>query len=117
MLFKIDENLPSELTALLTAAGHDALSVYDQKLEGKPDDMVFKICQEETRAIVTLDIGFANVCEYPPELYSGTIVLRLKSQDKANVLNTFQKVLPMLDSELLFGKLWVVDESKVRIRG
>jgi len=64
--FKIDENLPAELVGMLTAAGHDALSVYDQKLEGEPDEVVSKICQEEKRAVVTLDVGFANVHEYPP---------------------------------------------------
>ncbi len=117
LLFKIDENLPAELVANLTAAGYDALSVYDQKLEGEPDDIISKVCQAEKRAVVTLDIGFSNVHEYPPEQYSGIIVLRVKSQDKTNVLNTFHKVLPLLESEPLIGKLWVVDENKVRIRG
>ncbi len=116
MLFKIDENLPLELAEMLVAAGHNALTVYDQKLEGEPDDVVSSVCQNEKRAIVTLDVGFANLHEYPPTDYSGIIVIRLKSQDKFNVLTTFYKVLPLLETEPLTGKLWIVDESKVRIR-
>lgn len=117
LLFKIDENLPSELAAMLIEAGHDTLSVYDQHLEGRPDDVVSQVCLEEKRAIVTLDIGFSNVQAYPPAQYAGIIVLRLRSQDKNNVLNTFHKALPLLESEPLIGKLWIVDERKVRIRG
>lgn len=114
--FKIDENLPIELVAMLTAAGHDALSVYDQKMEGEPDEVVSRVCQAESRAVVTLDIGFANVHSYPPGQYSGIVVLRVRSQDKANIISTFHKALPLFESEPLIGKLWVVDETKVRIR-
>jgi len=35
--FKIDENLPLEVTQVLRSGGHDASSVYDQKLAGCPD--------------------------------------------------------------------------------
>lgn len=38
MKFKIDQNLPIEAADVLTAAGHDALSVYQQSLGGAPDD-------------------------------------------------------------------------------
>ncbi len=117
LLFKIDENLPDELAAMLVEAGHDAVSVYDQHLEGEPDNVVSKVCREEKRAVVTLDVGFANVQNYPPAQYAGIIVLRVRSQDKINILNTFHKALPLLESEPLIGKLWILDENKVRIRG
>lgn len=116
-LFKIDENLPAELAAMLVEAGHDAVTVYDQNLEGEPDNVVSKVCQMEKRAVVTLDVGFSNVYEYPPDEYLGIIVLRSRNQDKISILNTFRKALPLLESEPLVGKLWIVDEKKVRIRG
>jgi hypothetical protein len=49
MFFKIDENLPSELASRLVETGHDALTVYDQKLEGKPDEIVSVVCKSEDR--------------------------------------------------------------------
>jgi len=116
MLFKIDENLPVELAEMLAAAGHDALTVYDQKLAGEPDELISGVCRDEKRAIVTLDGGFANIYEYRPAQFSGIIVLRLKNQDKFNVVTVFHKVLPLFETEPLSGKLWIVDESKVRIR-
>jgi len=55
MLFKIDENLHEEVAELLREYGHDAVSVYDQQLQGHPDDDVSAVCQRECRAIVTMD--------------------------------------------------------------
>jgi hypothetical protein len=37
MKFKTDENLPVEAAEDLRQAGHDALTVADQKLAGQPD--------------------------------------------------------------------------------
>jgi predicted nuclease of predicted toxin-antitoxin system len=33
MLFKIDENLPTDLAQLMVSSGHDAKTVYDQQLQ------------------------------------------------------------------------------------
>ena len=37
MKFKRDENLPGEGVQILRAAGHDAVTVLDQRMGGKPD--------------------------------------------------------------------------------
>lgn len=116
MLFKIDENLPAELADILRNLGHDAATVYEELLEGNPDQIISMVCLQEGRAIVTLDMGFSDVRVYPPALFQGIIVLRLRSQDKPHIIATFQKAIPFLQTEPLIGKLWIVDETKVRIR-
>ncbi|MBL7795736.1 MAG: DUF5615 family PIN-like protein [Saprospiraceae bacterium] len=116
MKFKIDENLPTELAEMLNDAGHDASTVYLQKLDGEPDNVISEVCQMEERAIVTLDIGFSNIQTYPPAEFSGIIVLRLVRQDKHHVVEVFERLIPMLLEEDLAGKLWIVDEYRVRIR-
>ena len=55
MKFKIDENLPVELADLLQQAGYDAVTVNQQKLSGEKDLILFDICQQEGRVLVTLD--------------------------------------------------------------
>ena len=57
MGLKIDQNLPAEAADLLQLAGHDATTVLRQGLRGAPDRQVLSICQEESRALVTLDIA------------------------------------------------------------
>ena len=70
--FKVDENLPAEATTLLHQAGYNALSVHDQDMVGSMDDKIADICQLEKRAIVTLDLDFADIRMYPPAGISTT---------------------------------------------
>ena len=117
MKFKVDENLPIEVAQLLHEAGHDVFSVHEQGLVGAKDHVLAEVCQSENRAMVTLDIHFADIRTYPPENYFGLIVLRLVRQDKPHVLEVMRRVLKLFSSETLEGKLWIVDEKRVRVRG
>ncbi len=116
MKFKVDENMPVEVAALLANAGHDAVTVPDQRLGGQPDIDVATVCRQENRAIVTLDLDFSDIRAYPPTDYGGIIVLRLARLDKNRILSAFQRLLPVLDQEPLTGKLWIVDDTTVRMR-
>ncbi|MBF0460929.1 MAG: DUF5615 family PIN-like protein [Magnetococcales bacterium] len=116
MKFKIDENLPSEVTLLLRGAGHDALSVLDQSLGGTDDGTVFDVCRAEQRILVTLDLDFANMYAYPPAMGYGIVVLRLPWQDKSTIMEAMQRVLPVLARESPERKLWIVEKERVRIR-
>lgn len=116
-LLKIDENLPPEAATLLRAAGHDATTVAGQELGGRPDRDVARRCQEEQRAVVTLDLDFSNIRSYPPEDYPGLIVLRVGSQAKNHVLAAIASIIPLLDREPLNRHLWIVEEDEVRVRG
>ena len=77
MKFKLDENLPVEVAESLGKAGLDAVPVVAQDLGGRSDRDVISVCRNEDRALITLDIGFADIRLYPPESYPGIIVLRL----------------------------------------
>jgi predicted nuclease of predicted toxin-antitoxin system len=113
--FKVDENLPAEAALLFSDAGHDCCTVADQKLSGASDETVAQVCQDEQRALVTLDLDFADIRAFPPNDYAGLLVLRLKRLDKHSVLRSIGQVLTLLAVEPLMGKLWIVDESSARI--
>ena len=117
MRFKIDENLPGEFVEMLRGAQHDAQSVLDEGLGGAPDTRLAEVCRSEQRAIVTLDLDFADIRAYPPHEQAGLIVLRVEDQRKQRLLAVFEKVVAMLETEALAGRLWLVDERGVRIRG
>ena len=74
MKFKVDENLPVEISNLLIASGYDAISVFEQGLQGQPDSIISKVCLQEERVLVTLDLDFADIRQYPPEMYFGIVV-------------------------------------------
>ena len=116
MRFKVDENLPRDACDLLNRAGHDAISVGQQGLGGADDARIYRRCQDEQRALITLDMDFANVQAYDPKSSSGVIALRLARQDRARVLDAVTSVLPVLEREPLDKRLWVVEGDKIRIR-
>ena len=117
MRFKVDENLPDDIAETLQARGHDAETVYGEGLRGKDDLTIAEQCQHEERAIVTLDLDFANITVYPPEEYPGLIVLRVADQSRVHVLRVFTHILDLIDQEPLSGHLWIVEDHQVRIRG
>lgn len=117
LAFKVDENLPVEVTEYLQNAGFDAMNVQDQNMVGSTDATLARVCREEKRVIVTLDLDFADIRHYPPEEQSGMIVLRPDRQDKGHIMAIVQRLIPKLNEEELIGKLWIVNEQTIRIRG
>jgi predicted nuclease of predicted toxin-antitoxin system len=116
MQFKIDENLHCDAGDLLRQHGHDALTVFEQGLRGESDTAIANICRQESRAIITLDLDFSNIRVYPPTDYEGIIVLRLNDQSRASMLRVLGRIVRLFDTEPLAGRLWIVDEHRVRIR-
>jgi len=115
--FKTDENLPSEAAELLRSAGHDAVTAGERGLGGAVDATVGSVCQREGRVLVTLDLDFADIRTYPPNLYPGFVVLRLPRQDKAGVLRIISRAIPLFAGETVTGRLWIVEPHQVRIHG
>jgi predicted nuclease of predicted toxin-antitoxin system len=117
MRFKTDENLPVELTELLSQHQHDVRSVQDQQMAGQGDPQIARVCQVEGRALVTCDLDFADIRAYPPEDYHGIIILRPAVQAVSSLLRLMNRALSLIDREPLDGCIWVVDDHRVRIRG
>lgn len=114
---KTDENLPAEAADLLRSAGHDAATIGEQRLKGAVDSTVASACQREGRVLITLDLDFADIQTYPPNRYPGLVVLRLPRQDKNSVLRTIARIVPVLVSEAVAGRLWIVEDRQIRIHG
>ena len=116
MRFKVDENLHEDVAAALRAEGHDAHTVYDEGLRGHSDRDIGDICRREQRAVVTLDLDFGNIRDYPPEEYPGLIVLRVANQGRPHILWVLSQIFNLLRHQPLAGHLWIVSENGVRIR-
>jgi predicted nuclease of predicted toxin-antitoxin system len=114
--FKVDENLPAEIAQLLNAAGHSAATVLAEGLGGASDEAVLAAARAERRILVTLDTGFADIRLYPPAESPGLLVLRLRRQDKAHVVDIVQRLLPRLELQDLDKRLWIVEERRIRVR-
>jgi len=103
--FKIDDNLPVEVAAILKEAGHDAITINEQNMSGGLDPAVASICQSEGRALVTLDLDFPDIRTYPQADFHAIIVVRPRNQAKAVVLALMGRLPPVLEIETLHKKL------------
>ena len=86
-------------------------------MRGSADPSIATICQDEQRILITLDLDFANIKTHPPQDYHGIIVLRLARQDRDTVLAIMPRILVLLQAEPIAQRLWIVDETRTRIRG
>jgi len=115
MRFKVDESLHIEVADLLREQGHDALTVFDQGLRGRDDHDIADMCRSENRVLLSLDLDFSNILMFPPENYPGLVVLRLRKKGRAAIRHVVTRVMDHLNKEPLAGRLWIVDEHRIRI--
>jgi predicted nuclease of predicted toxin-antitoxin system len=113
--FKLDENLPRDAKALFDAAGHDVATVLGERLGGEPDRKVIDVARDENRILVTLDVDFSDLREYPPSEYPGIWVLRGPSQGIELVLALLRGALEVLAAESPSNRLWIIEAGRVRI--
>lgn len=116
MKLKIDENLPGECAEILRDGGFEADTVADEILTGADDSAIAVRSRAEGRALITLDLDFANIRAYPPAEYDGIIILRSKRQDKHTVLALVHGIVLILANRAPAGELWIVEPDRIRYR-
>lgn len=117
MRAKLDENLPIEAAELLRGAGWICDTVHDEGLVGADDPALGAACQAEARVLFTLDLDFADIRAYPPSQYVGIVVFRPAEPSRRQILELLVRVLPVLASEWIEHRLWIVEPARVRVRG
>jgi len=116
MRWKIDENVHPSVAAFLQERGHDAATIWDEDLQGTSDSRLADICRSERRTLLTLDLDFANILVYPPDEHPGIVVLRLVDQTPSALLRVMQRAIGAIEKGPLEQRLWVIDESSIRVR-
>ena len=115
--FLIDEDLPRSLARALQEAGVSAEDVRDAGLRGKPDVEVLEYAVSKGLALVSEDMGFANILRFPVGTHSGIVVARFPSELSTTALNReIVGVLSSLAVEEIDGSLIIIEPGKIRIR-
>ena len=117
MLFLVDANLPRSTVAVLSRLGHQVEFARDIGLAAAPDRDIAVRAKSTGAVLLTRDLDFANIRQYPPEDHAGIILFRTKREDKGTVLGLVERLIRLLESESPTGRLWVVEADRVRIRG
>ena len=114
--FKVDENLPDEIAEMLTALGHDALTVRDQGCQGMADDQLWGLIQAEGRWLVTADKDFADLRRRPPGTHAGVLLLRSNQEGLDEYLGLANDAIRQLDFSEIAGSVVVVGNRGIRVR-
>ncbi|MBI2186935.1 MAG: DUF5615 family PIN-like protein [Acidobacteria bacterium] len=112
---KLDENVPDSVGTILRDAGHEVVFARDEQLAGVPDDQLLRTAAGEGRVLVSFDRGFTNVIQHPPGATAGIVVIRLREQTLPRVRQVAVTLGGLLTTEPIQGRLWVLDESRLRI--
>lgn len=113
MKIKLDENVHGDVQEALTRRGHDATTVHEEGLRGRPDDDVAAAVRAEERCLVTFDLDFADPRRFPPGSYHGILVLRLRIPTSDLQMRTVSDFFET-HSERVPGRLWILDETRAR---
>lgn len=118
MLFLLDANLPRSLVTLLRGFGHRVEFARDIGLGAAPDRDIAARAKLTGAVLLTRDMDFANIRQYPPEDFPGLVVLRLPDDATARVIagivERFLREPSFLSA--LGGRLTIVEADRVRFR-
>lgn len=115
--FFIDEDMPRSTAHALRAAGYQAEDVREVGLSGKSDAVVFAYAQAHRQTLITADMGFANVLQFPPATHTGIVVTRFPNTLPTSQVNQqLLRGLAALKGQSLAGMLVIVEPGRVRVR-
>jgi len=115
--FLIDEDLPRSLGPVLKQAGHAVEDVRDVGLRGRPDGAVFERARTRGLALLTGDVGFSNILQFPLGTHSGIVVVRLPNELPARKVNReILEALGALADEDIRGNLVIIEPGRIRLR-
>ena len=118
MRFLLDANIPRSAVEAVTKSGHHVEFARDVGLGTAPDVRIAERVRQTGSALITRDLDFSDVRQYPPEQYAGIVVLRLPDHfTAAEIVAVLVRFLaePRF-VENLQGRLAIVDENRVRFR-
>ncbi len=116
MRLLVDENLQIPTIELLRKLGHDVVSVYDEDLESREDELIFERARQTNRALLTYNTDFADVRSLADIHHSGVIRLRLVNQRLTVAHAILQLAIAKLQDHDLTDSLVTVSEGRIRIR-
>jgi len=115
--FLIDEDLPRSLSILLQQNGLASEHVSDLGFRGASDSRIFALSRERRAVLVSRDVGFANVLQYPLGSHHGIVVVRFPSEMPMRALvTTIVEWLATIQDPEFEGSLIILEPGRTRIR-
>lgn len=116
MNFLADMGISPKTVAVLRTLGHDATHLREQGLERLPDSVILAKALEETRILLTHDLGFGELVAVSGGRLPSVIIFRLRNMHPDHVNHYLSHILTHYSSELTEGTIMSVTEGQIRLR-
>ena len=115
MNIKLDENLPTELSGVLSQLGHAVDTVRDEGLQGRSDGEVWQAARAGNRFLITQDLDFSDARNFRPGAHPGVLVVRLREPTRRKLLEHLAAAFRRNDLRNWQSCLVVLSESRIRV--
>jgi predicted nuclease of predicted toxin-antitoxin system len=116
MTLLLDAGAPRRYLHLLREWGYPVELSVAHIPHDAPDSDVIDLASTLNAALLTVDMDFSNILEYPPSKYKGIIVLRYQPADEHQIDAALKVMLDDLYAEGLMGYLVIVSPGRYRVR-
>jgi predicted nuclease of predicted toxin-antitoxin system len=116
MAILLDHCVQRKFLRLLISWGYEASLLQDHIKPDAADTDVIEVAQQLDAVLLTEDMDFANILDYPPQDYVGIIVIRYQAKNETASTDTLKQALDDLYRDDLRGALVIIDENDCRVR-
>lgn len=117
MRFLVDQCLPADFAARLTAAGHDAVHVRELGMQRAKDPEVLEAARRDDRVLVSADTDFGMILARTGAARPSLVVFRRTSGRRAGDQAALLVAnLPEISDALDAGSVVVLEEARIRVR-
>lgn len=116
MTILLDHCVPRRYARLLAAWGYKVELSTEYIAANAPDSEVISLAQQRDAVLLTVDLDFANILNYPPAGFGGIIVMRYRVEDESRLDSTLKIALEDLYRDDMRNTLVIVDATRYRIR-
>ncbi|MCI0709076.1 MAG: DUF5615 family PIN-like protein [Chloroflexi bacterium] len=104
------------LFAIDSGMGYAATLLSSHIASDSADIDVIALATKLDAALLTVDLDFANILDYPPKQYAGIIVLRYAVQEETILDTTLKSALDDMYRDDLRNKLVIISAGNYRVR-
>lgn len=116
MRIKLDENLPTALVEILSAAGHDVDTAPNEGLTGRPDPEVWRATQAASRFLITQDLDFSDIRRYQPGTHHGLLLVRLAEPSRRRLIERVRHLFATETIDTWRRCFVIATDRKIRVR-
>ena len=112
----LDHCVPRRYLRVLHNWGYDAAPIGAHIALDSPDADVIALANQLDAVLLTIDLDFANILDYPPAQYGGIVILRYRVEHETELDAALKTALDDLYRDGLRGALVIVAPGRYRIR-